>query len=681
MAAGPGPVLALIGLVTMGLPARLAHATAPAPPGVLAVPYLAQSELLCGGAALAMVERWWGRRGVYAEDFRHLVRPEEGGIRTTDLVAAASARGWRATPFRGDAARVRQALTDSVPVLALIQVASRRYHYVVIVGWDDDSVVFHDPAVRPYARLARVEFERQWNGADHWALLVTARPGDAAVPPLDTAAPPPTPLPCQPWTTQAAAAANQGELGHAERLLAEADSACPGEPVLERELAGVRFRQGRYDEAIRLTRGYLHRAPRDSLAWQLLAGATFLSGDRVAALGAWNAIGRPVVDLLRISGLHQVRFPVIARQVSIEHGHLLTAGALAKAGRRVAAIPGIAMSRVGYNPVPGGLAEVTTALAERRRVPTLTQFVTRNMAQALSQGTVSIRAYTLAGLGEQWSTSWRWEAADPALVVGLTVPARLLVPGIVEVTGRWEDYRFTGGLIDQDRHATTLAFDTWWSGSVESRVAARLERWSGDRDALALSIGGGWHLAGDRLAILGTIEHAIGLGGDAGYNRFHAGAWWRSAAATRAVAFEGRLGFDWTSNDTPLAIQPLVAGNLGRAIPLRAHPYIRDDRLPLDRIAEVMIHGGIGLDRTLVHAGVLNLGAGVFADAARRLSTPTSASAARTWLDVGAGVSAGMVGSSERLRIDVARGIADDPRWALTVGVAMSWPPVLRTGS
>ena len=51
----------------------------------LQVPYVAQSELLCGGAAIAMIERWWGRRGVFAEDFAYLVHADSGGIFTTDM--------------------------------------------------------------------------------------------------------------------------------------------------------------------------------------------------------------------------------------------------------------------------------------------------------------------------------------------------------------------------------------------------------------------------------------------------------------------------------------------------------------------------------------------------------------------------------------------------------------------
>ncbi len=40
---------------------------------VLDVPYVPQSGALCGGAALAMVLRYWGESGVLAEDFTALV--------------------------------------------------------------------------------------------------------------------------------------------------------------------------------------------------------------------------------------------------------------------------------------------------------------------------------------------------------------------------------------------------------------------------------------------------------------------------------------------------------------------------------------------------------------------------------------------------------------------------------
>ena len=39
---------------------------------ILAVPFSPQSDQLCGGAAAAMVLRYWGEREVHAEDFAAL---------------------------------------------------------------------------------------------------------------------------------------------------------------------------------------------------------------------------------------------------------------------------------------------------------------------------------------------------------------------------------------------------------------------------------------------------------------------------------------------------------------------------------------------------------------------------------------------------------------------------------
>ena len=52
------------------------------------VPFFAQTVDLCGGAAAAMVLRYWGDRDVQAEDFAALVDSTRGGISTLDLVNA-----------------------------------------------------------------------------------------------------------------------------------------------------------------------------------------------------------------------------------------------------------------------------------------------------------------------------------------------------------------------------------------------------------------------------------------------------------------------------------------------------------------------------------------------------------------------------------------------------------------
>ena len=125
-----------------------------------------------------MVERWWGRRGVYAQDFASLVRPSSGGILTTDLESATRERGWDTRVFRGTPELVQQSLRDGVPVVALMEVARDRYHYVVLIGWGDGQVVFHDPATAPFTATDENAFLARWAGANWWALVV--RPGPIA---------------------------------------------------------------------------------------------------------------------------------------------------------------------------------------------------------------------------------------------------------------------------------------------------------------------------------------------------------------------------------------------------------------------------------------------------------------------------------------------------------------------
>ena len=65
------------------------------------VAYLPQTEALCGGAASAMVMRYWGDTSIRPEDFAPLVDARQNGIVTTVLVDNLRGRGWQPYPLRG----------------------------------------------------------------------------------------------------------------------------------------------------------------------------------------------------------------------------------------------------------------------------------------------------------------------------------------------------------------------------------------------------------------------------------------------------------------------------------------------------------------------------------------------------------------------------------------------------
>ncbi len=642
-------------------------------PVLLPVPYVSQSVLLCGAAAIAMIERWWGRRGVYAEDFASLVHPEAGGILTTDMVLTMRARGWEAEAINSTtAARVQQSVADGVPVVALIRVGRNRYHYVVIVGWTAEAVSYHDPAVAPAVRVAVSDFMRRWAGANHWAMFVRPSAAAATISASPPAHPPPAPdsLPCRPWLDRAADAASDNRLEDADHLLASALMECPSEPLVLRELAGVRFRQGKQVEAARLAAEYARRAPDDSLGWQLLASSRYLADDFHGALQAWNAIGRPTIDLLRIDGTQHIRFRPLANSIGTAPGTVLTPQRFALAQRRLADIPSLAVSRVTYTAVTGGVVEVRAVVVERPLVDPLPQLLAVGVVRAVTRRDATLALSTPFGAGEQWTAHWRWQSADPRVVLRLEIPARIGIPGIVSLARSWETLRYTAGTAEERRRASSITFGGWMRPDVEQQSGVRLERWSGRGDFLAFSVGGAVHRAQDRVGVLAQAEHAVPLSGTASYDRVRTRAEWRLPTDHWLTSWSMHVGADWNSAHTPRGLWSIAGGNLSREIPLRAHPFIVNGVLPSVRTARAVVHGGLAGDRPIARVGPVALGVGVFVDGASMMSHPDQTVTERLYLDGGAGLRIGMKEVSwATLRVDVARGLIADRRWAVSVGI------------
>ncbi len=644
----------------------------------LDVPYVAQSELLCGGAAIAMLERWWGRRGVYAEEFSSLVHRDEGGTRTTDMLRVARERGWNAAALSATAAAVQQGITDSVPVIALIQVAPHRYHYVVILAWNAVEVTYHDPAVSPQVRVRIAEFDHQWAGANRWALFV--RPSRVAA---TTVAPVAAPaiasmvdsLPCRPWLDRAADASAAHRLAEADSLLEVAATTCPSEPLVTRELAGVRFRQGRYSDAARLAGTYARQFQSDTLGIRLLASSRFLSRDEIGALNAWNSIGRPVIDLARIDGSRHIRFRKLADGMGLTAGQLLTPRRFALAQRRLADIPALASAKVTYASVPGGVVELRATVVERPLVEPLPQLLLGLAVRAAVTSQATLAVSTPLGFGELWSAQWRWETADPRVAVRVEIPTRVGAPALVAFERSWETFRYSSRITDEWRSASSVSVRGWVRDDADAIASARFERWSATRDYLAVAIGGAVHEAHDRIGVQTEAEHAFPLSGNRAYDRIRTRAAWALPADRWSNAWSLRAGADWTSADAPRGLWSVAGGDLTRDIPLRAHPFIVDNRLPTSRSGQTIVHGGVAGDRQLATVGPVSVGAGLFLDAAHVMASSDSATIAQFYLDGGAGLRVGLVGlTGVAVRLDAARGLATDRRWGWSVGLTQVWP-------
>jgi predicted double-glycine peptidase len=138
----------------------------------LSVPYVRQTKALCGGAAAAMVFRYWGDAHADPKQFAPLIDRAGGGLATGVLAKAIEDRGWRAVRFTGSIESVADLLRDGRPVIVLLKVRNGRFHYVVVTGTTGTRIVVHDPARGPSRSVPVRTFQDAWEAAGFWALLV-----------------------------------------------------------------------------------------------------------------------------------------------------------------------------------------------------------------------------------------------------------------------------------------------------------------------------------------------------------------------------------------------------------------------------------------------------------------------------------------------------------------------------
>ena len=136
------------------------------------VPYLPQTDALCGGAAAAMVFRYWGDAHADAQAFAPLVDRRAGGIANDVLTAAVATRGWRTARVGGSLDALGARVHDGQPVIVLLPDRGDRYHYVVVIGASEDAIVVHDPAWGPSRTIRAPDFERAWKAAGFWSLVI-----------------------------------------------------------------------------------------------------------------------------------------------------------------------------------------------------------------------------------------------------------------------------------------------------------------------------------------------------------------------------------------------------------------------------------------------------------------------------------------------------------------------------
>ncbi|MDO8679004.1 MAG: C39 family peptidase [Acidobacteriota bacterium] len=663
---------------------------------LLDVPYLPQTEDLCGGAAAAMVLRYWGERQVYPEDFAGLVDRSASGIRTDVLVAEVTRRGWRSFPVAAgtDAAGpwIRGHIDQGRPIVALIEVSPNRYHYIVIVAWTGSQVIVHDPARAPFRVMPQAEFDREWAAAGRWALLLLPSE-DGATAPTASATLTTTDVrratgTCGPLI-QNLVELSRTDVTAAGTGLVAATELCPEDPAAWRELAGVRFLQSRWAEASDLAEHAARLDPADTEGWNLLATSRFLNDQPDAALGAWNRIGRPPIDLVQVKGLDRTRQPVVIGLIDLHPRELLTTARLGRAARRLHELPSAALTRLSYQPLAGGLAQLEAVVVERPVVPRGVVPIAATAVKAWLHRELQIDVASPTGSGELLTVAWRWWESRPRVALALAVPAVSWLPGVTTIEGSWERPSYATpeiSRIERRRGGVTVA--DWATTSIRWRAGVALDRWAHDSHVSAngavdvrladdrVSIGAdaaAWAPLGSTLRLAGNDESPPRSGQAARFGRAGLSSAWRSTRQFDRASWTIVAGLEAASVAAPFDLWPGAGTGHARVPLLRAHPLLNEGVVSGPVLGRRLAHATIEYRhplRTLLGAA-LSLAA--FADTATARHRLRDDNRAPIHVDVGTGVRLALPGAAGTLRADLARGLRDE-RVVFSAGWAAPWP-------
>ena len=650
---------------------------------LLDVPYLSQTADLCGGAAMAMVLRYWGERQVYPEDFAPLVDRSASGIPTDALARDVTRRGWQTFPLDGRTASSREWMRAQVdrgrPLVALIEVGPHRYHYVVIVAWTADQVIVHDPARAPYRVMSGVEFERAWAPARYWALLVLPS-NDAAIEPAPSF---PESFPsgfavestsCGALVREMVTLGRTGAIEAAETGLLAATQLCPLDASAWRELAGVQFLQSRWSEASVLARHAAELDPSDRPGWDLLATSRFLDDEPDLALDAWNRIGRPTVDVVRVQGAPRSRDPVIVALLDLPSRSVLTAEARRRASRRLAALPSAVLTSVHYRPTAGGLVEIDATAMERPTVARGMMAAVATAARAGLQRALTVHVAAPTGSGELWTGAWRWWEARPRVSVALAVPAFAWLPGVTTFEGSWErpSYVAPEGVRQVSHRRVALTVTEWATSRVRWNGGVALDRWAED-SYVAVDTGVDLRLARDHLSV--GVDAGVWMPVRSGHQFVRGGvsSAWRSTREPRRRSWQALVGLAATSAGAPFDLWPGAGTGHARTPLLRAHPLLEAGVVSGPVFGRQLVHGTVEYQQPLRTGlgGAVRLAG--FVDTARAWRRH-EVNKGRSWhTDVGLGLRLALPYDTGTARVDVARGLRDR-RVAVSIGWHAAWP-------
>lgn len=463
--------------------------------------------------------------------------------------------------------------------------------------------------------------------------------------------------------------AANGQQNAAEEILSAALDRCPASARAARELAGLRFLQSRWEDAAALAARAATEDPADAHAWRLLGSAQFLRDRDEAALDAWNRVGEPRVDLVRVDGLEHTHYAIAEALLGVEPRAALTSNDLRLARRRMALLPSASHTSVRYRPAAGGIADVQAAVVERPLLPGRIELAGAAV-HALTEREVRIDGGVPGGVGARWTTSWRWWTARPRVAMTIEAPIAFGVPGLWRLEGSWEAQSYAAGnaatatVTRDERRHVALGYANWLTADLRSEAGVALDRWESAGTYAGVFGAVDRRFAGDRFGA--RVEGALWPGaGKAPFRTGGVSLFWKSSAADWPL-LSARAGAETASRQAPLDVWPGAGVGHARATLARAHPLLDHGVIRGALFGRTLAHGGLELQMPIVQRSLARFGVAAFGDVARAWHT-LDPSAEGTQVDVGVGLRVRVAGYAPTLRLDIAHGLRDG-RTAVSAG-------------
>ena len=130
----------------------------------------------CGAAALQVVMEYYGIE-LRGDELLKALKTDKDGTNYVNMIALAEKNGFKVLASEGvSLEQLKRFIDDGYPVIVLVQAWAERYitleewrkdfddgHYVVVIGYQDNIIIFEDPASPRRTWLTEEEFLVRWH--------------------------------------------------------------------------------------------------------------------------------------------------------------------------------------------------------------------------------------------------------------------------------------------------------------------------------------------------------------------------------------------------------------------------------------------------------------------------------------------------------------------------------------